>query len=193
MNEKLRLFIALKLNKEIQTAIHQIQKDFLPLNLDIKWVEAANLHLTLSFLGTTSTDQISGIKTLLKEVAQTLTSTECHLSKLGAFPSLKKPRIFFVSLSDSAGVIADTAQSLKEKFTSPGFPKEQHTFLPHITLGRFRSAKNINIFHEKSQTYSLPQETIAFNNLTLFKSTLTSAGPIYEIIEQLPFERTPLT
>lgn len=69
--------------------------------------------------------------------------------------------------------------------------KEQRDFKAHVTLGRVRSLKNIAPLMKELQEYRFPRafpHVIA--GITLFKSTLTSCGPVYKILEKFNFSNS---
>jgi 2'-5' RNA ligase len=69
-----------------------------------------------------------------------------------------------------------------------GFAKEERTFSAHLTLGRVRSPKNkdrlIEII-EKEKGFCSSGKVLV-GKIILFKSTLTSEGPIYTPLEEFP-------
>ena len=49
--EKIRAFIAIRVNPEVERAIEELVSELRAHHDGIKWVAPANLHLTLKFLG----------------------------------------------------------------------------------------------------------------------------------------------
>ena len=68
-----------------------------------------------------------------------------------------------------------------------GIPKENRPFSSHITLGRTRSALNREKLIQEliSAENILNTENLEFpvTKITLFRSTLNSSGPIYEVLK----------
>ncbi len=70
--------------------------------------------------------------------------------------------------------------------SASGGKKEKRNFQAHVTVGRVRTEKNIEQLCEAIKGFSVPtgiQQSI--NRVTLFKSTLTSQGSIYEPLNQI--------
>ena len=57
-------------------------------------------------------------------------------------------------------------------------------FLGHITLGRVKFVKDKKQFIEKLKSIKIEEKELKVDSFKLYKSTLTSQGPIYEVIEE---------
>ena len=60
-NEKLRLFIAIELDKSLKESLKSLQGDLKKCGADVRWVKPENIHLTLKFLGETSPESVARI------------------------------------------------------------------------------------------------------------------------------------
>ncbi len=193
MPETLRTFIAVELTEEIRTVLQDIQGRLKTFHADVKWVEPQNIHLTLKFLGDVGPKDIQPlIETLRAALKGTPIPTE--LAELGAFPDLRRPRVLWAGLRDEDGRIAQLASTIEEVLGKIGYKKEPRDFKAHVTLGRVRSLKNITLLIKELQKYRFPRrfpQVIA--GITLFKSTLTSSGPLYEILEKFDFSNSHTT
>jgi 2'-5' RNA ligase len=185
MTDTIRTFIALELPSNVQQQLGDIQNAFKPLDCAIKWVEPHNIHLTLKFLGSLRQEQIAAVISALEPLIPELRAGDYPVTAVSAFPHEKKPRVFIASLGDEQKRIPEIAARIETALAGAGFPKEQRAFKSHITLGRFKSAKNMPAFLERKQAYQLPDGIrIPFGNITVYKSTLTPAGPVYEVLRQ---------
>ena len=72
-----------------------------------------------------------------------------------------------------AAIIEDALVSLK-------FPKEGRAFSTHFTLGRVKHIKDTQGFQKEVEQIQFPLLAQEVTSVTLFKSTLTPKGPIYE-------------
>jgi 2'-5' RNA ligase len=91
-------------------------------------------------------------------------------------------------MNAGAGQMQDVVQDLENQLIRIGIPKEERTFAAHITLGRTRSIANLKeltraLISLKDQP-GRHQLSFRVQTLTLFKSTLTPHGPIYEIVQE---------
>ena len=190
----MRAFIAIELPKQIKVIINNIQHDLKQAHADVKWVKSENIHLTLKFLGEISQDYSQKINSILNQISQRNSEFSLYLSELGSFPNLKNPRTIWIGVSNDGPVI-EIAEQLEKKLTAIGFPPESRRFTSHITLGRVRSAFNRRLLVEKlgfmKNNISTQISEFKINAITLFKSTLTPQGPIYEAILNSPLKSTP--
>lgn len=105
------------------------------------------------------------------------------LNGVGAFPSPKQAKILWVGVEKGATNLNSLFMALDNKAQNLGFEKEMRKFTPHITFARVKKEK-----------YRLPEniefsfDSFPVNEVTLFKSTLTPKGSIYEILSEVPLK-----
>jgi len=133
----------------------------------------------LKFLG--ETDKKTDIEKKIKEIENRFPPFDVSLKGVGAFPSPKRAKILWIGVKEGMDNLIDLFQAIDNKTADLGFEKEKRKFSPHITFARVKKGK-----------YSLP-ENIEFSfapfpvkEVTLFKSTLTPKGAIYETVFTLP-------
>lgn len=176
----MRTFIAIDLTASVREKISNIQNVLKKCDLDAKWVSPENAHITLKFLGwVKDPGQIEKIKKIIKETAIKFKCLDVNLKEFGFFPNERRPRVFFIS-TDKEDILKNISCELEEKLEKCGFEKEGR-FRSHITIARFRSPKNIDALSRELKDIKV-KETLPIKEITLFKSTLTKAGPVYEVI-----------
>ena len=181
MSDSIRAFIAVPLNPTLRQVIVKAQTALKPLDMDVKWVEPDNIHLTLKFLGDIVPKDVTQIKTAMSDLYKNVKAVKTRVQVLGAFPDSRHPRVIWMSLDDTHSQIAGLALLLKNGLAKIGHPKDSRTFKAHITLGRVRSPKNTSTFTRVIHDYRLDKDREELlNRIILFKSTLTPHGPIYE-------------
>ena len=110
----------------------------------ISWVPAANLHLTLQFLGAIDEELVEGIAGRVGAVATRHRPFELKAVGFGRFPlaSTSEPaRVLWVGVRDSAPLLAlqkDVVGALVGLGLS--LPSEPSGFHPHVTVGRVKEA-----------------------------------------------------
>lgn len=190
----MRAFIAIELPPQIQEALAKVQEQLRITGADAKWVEPKNIHLTLKFLGERDDKKVDKIKEILEETCSNKNSFTMRLSEIGAFPSISSPRVVWVSVKEGDTEIKEIAADLEEKICRVGIPKEERPFQSHITIGRLRSPKNRQALVQelKKLEGKFCQENLEFavKKITLFKSTLTPKGPIYEALKEANLKTT---
>lgn len=182
-----RSFLAVELDQKTRALLETIQKELKESGADAKWVEPENIHLTLKFLGSVTTENIKDLIRALEENFAGRRAFDTTLGQLGCFPSINSPRVVWLGLEEKKGELKKCAAALEEGLSKLGFQKETREFQAHITLGRVRSPRNKIALIEKIQeaNQDLKPETFKVDNITLFESKLSSHGPAYSIVYQV--------
>ncbi|MCF7874193.1 MAG: RNA 2',3'-cyclic phosphodiesterase [Candidatus Omnitrophica bacterium] len=175
----MRTFIALDLTDEIKAKIKEVTGKLKDLPIKVKWVNSKNLHITLKFLGNIDSDKLSQIKKIISASSCCCSPFELCLKDFGFFPNPKKPRVFFINFS-SDKILEILVKALRKKLNQIGF-KEDKKFRSHITLARVKSLKNIKQLTQKVEQLKVKGK-FKVGKISLFKSTLTQKGPLYEEI-----------
>jgi len=183
----MRTFIAITLPKEIKDSLSGILETLKATQADVKWVAPANIHLTLKFLGEIDDKKIQEIAEIMEIVAKNKPAFTMSASSLGAFPKPDYPRVIWLGLDKGAQEAKEIAEDLEENIAKLGIPKETRPFSSHITLGRLRSpAKKGRLIQELQNPIGiLKGNNLEFSvtQITLFKSTLTPSGPVYQALK----------
>ncbi|TRZ80038.1 RNA 2',3'-cyclic phosphodiesterase [bacterium] len=184
----MRAFIAITLPENINKKLSSVQDRLKKSNADVKWVSAANIHITLRFLGDIDKKTTSLISEVIRETSKHHARFDISISRIGVFPSLLHPQTIWVGIdkgSPACMILQNQIEICAEKF---GIKKEARAFLPHLTLGRVRSQKNkhalIKIL-EKEKDFSITTK-IPVNKIVLFSSLITQQGPVYSSLEEFP-------
>lgn len=185
----MRTFIAIELPKDIRGSLGKLQEQLKESEADVKWVIPDNIHLTLKFLGETGDERLERIKKAIEEVARENHPYKISIHSLGAFPKINYLRVIWVGTEDGGAETKIIAKTLEEKIMKIGIPKEGRPFSSHITIGRTRSTQNRERLIKKLKNLqeSFGKENLEFSvsKITLFKSTLTPKGPIYEVLQRV--------
>ena len=184
-NNPMRTFIAIELSDQICEALAQIQAHLKYSGADVKWIETANIHLTLKFLGDITEENCGKIKSILDEIVRSIKPFEMSIKDIGAFPNINYPRVIWIGLDKGTVESKALAEKISEEVLKIGFQKEPRPFAPHLTIGRVRSPKNKEALKEKIGSCQLPMvKPQLISSIILFQSTLTPKGPIYTKIHE---------
>ena len=153
---------------------------------DIRWVPAENLHLTLKFLGEITVSDLKPLSELLQRDISGFGSLGLRLEGLGRFPEKGRMRVVWVGCQGDLSRLTSLAQRVERAALQIDVPRDSRPFSPHLTIGRVRSAHNqdalLQVINERGAVYgSLEVDTIC-----LYQSTLTPAGPRYDILKKFP-------
>lgn len=138
----MRLFVAVDLPDDLRSALGRLE-DRLRRGGGVRWVPPGNIHLTLRFLGEVSPDRVGEIGVLLSAAAARHRPFTLTARGLGAFPSLRRPRVIWVGIGppESIGPLEALRGDLEDGFASLGFGREGRPFRPHLTIGRVRDRR----------------------------------------------------
>ncbi|HBQ38923.1 MAG TPA: RNA 2',3'-cyclic phosphodiesterase [Candidatus Omnitrophica bacterium] len=184
----MRAFLAVELPADIRRSLADLQSQLAKTRADVKWTEEENLHITMRFLGEITGPQRQGLEEMLRRAASRHHATTVQLDGLGAFPSVDSPRVLWVGIREGQEELTKIAQEIEQGVTALGLPKEDHQFSAHVTLGRVRSPKHRAqlVAAMRAVTWTRPEPFMA-THLTLFQSTLTSAGARYTPLVKFPY------
>jgi 2'-5' RNA ligase len=189
-----RIFIAIELSEPVCDAI-QKQTARLRQSLGnelIRWVPTHNMHLTLKFLGDTTTSHLEFLKQMLAREANSHPQFNLQLGGLGAFPNSKRPRLLWIGIHAPADLVS-LQKSIESGTSRLGYEQEERAFSPHLSIGRVRQ----NISPPEQQKIRLALETIQLGNIGtarvdcvhLFKSDLQPGGSIYTKLFSAPLSK----
>jgi len=185
--EKIRTFIAINLNPEIKEYLTSLQTNLNVPETKIKWVEKNNLHLTMKFLGYISLEQTELIKSELKKIANRCIPFIIRLSSnIGVFPTYKMPRIIWVGIKEGISELKELYNSIENKLSNKGFPREDKDFSGHMTIGRVKFIRDKTNFIQILKRVEINNFTQEVDSIDLMESKLTPSGPIYNITANLP-------
>ena len=142
-------------------------------------MELTNLHLTLKFFGDIDTDGLNLLEDAIANVVSDFDSFKIKIKGCGAFPNNNHIKVIWVGIDEDA-VIKDLHDKLDDEFVRLGFDRDKK-FSTHLTIGRMKSAKNKNQVKSVIEEFSdVEIGEMDVTHISLKKSTLTPAGPIYE-------------
>jgi 2'-5' RNA ligase len=144
-----------------------------------RWVAAANLHLTLRFIGEVDEDVAEDLATALQPVA--IEPFELKIKGMGVFGH--PPHALWAGVEDAPkGALGALAASVESVLVREGLAPEHRNFTPHITLARFRKANEARIARFLEEGAGLALEPFRVSGFSLFQSHLRPEGAEYERI-----------
>ncbi len=167
-----RLFVALPLPDPIRERLTGYLARCAEVAPEQRWAPAANLHLTLYFLGWTGGEEMTRLAEALTEVRAP--AFRLALGGLGRFGSPARPRVVWIGVvagRDSLGVLAEEVAAACRR---AGVVGDERPYNPHLTLCRVRPGARLPALPEPVE---LPGwEARSF---TLFQSRPGPRGSVY--------------
>ena len=185
----LRCFVAIELSEPIKQDIGKLIEIFKKHNVDVKWVDYKNIHLTLKFLGKTSEDLLPRVHESLRKVAISYEPLYIKVCKAGVFPNRKYPRVIWVGIEDSE-TLGRLQGDIENSIALLGFQREERAFHPHMTVGRVRSQRGTETLMNELDDYKEKDfGAIEVTNLKLMQSELKPTGAQYHCLYEIPLGR----
>ena len=179
---QVRAFLAIDLDDDLKPKINKIIKEFKKIDTRIKYVELANLHLTLKFFGDIDTNGLNLLEEKIANVVSEVEPFNIKIKSCGAFPNENHIKVIWVGIEDDT-ILKDLHDNLDKEFNKLGFDLDKK-FSTHLTIGRMKSAKNKNQVKSTIEEFSdVEIGEMRVDKISLKKSTLTPSGPIYEDIK----------
>jgi 2'-5' RNA ligase len=185
---KIRTFVAIPLNQDIISRIEKIHEELRSIPADVKWVRPKSIHLTLKFLGNIDEGGIDSIAQAIQNGVRTFQSWPVYIKNVGAFPSLRNPRVVWIGIEDKSGKIITLQNQIEKELSRLGFEKEKRRFSPHLTLGRVKSPRGkrdliLYLSDEREREFGETQ----IDRVVLFRSDLKPSGAVYTVLREFNF------
>ncbi len=138
----LRTFLAVHLSleatRQAATAGAALKRRLAEAGVRASWVPAANLHVTVRFLGPTREPAVMGLRDQLFELCTGRPAFDVAARGLVAMPAAGTTRLFTLSIEDLSGGLARLAKDVETMVQTLGFPAEKRPFHPHLTMARVK-------------------------------------------------------
>ena len=177
----MRAFVAVFPPPEVRGALSTAIRD-LDVGGEVRWVPAANVHLTLKFLGNVAAEDQEQVKLALDAVATRHAPFEVTPSGFGAFPSGRRARILWAGVGEGSERLRALAHEIEDRLAPLGFEREDRPYVPHLTLGR---ARRRPVRFDQAGVPA-PHHRFAVPGIQLVQSVTGASGPTYPILATLP-------
>ena len=182
--EQLRAFIAVELPTGARESLGSISRELRAVvPAGVRWVRPEGIHPTLKFLGNIGAESVGPISQAMSRCAALVSPFDLFLGELGAFPSLRAPRVVWFGLGGALDALLGLQASLEEEMERLGYDRERRPFSPHLTLGRTRdgmsSPQRRRVGDDLAGASREMREGLPVKEIALIQSTLTPSGAIY--------------
>jgi len=178
-----RLFVSIDLDG-LAKAIAAVQDRFEGAS-GLNFVDPAQAHVTLKFLGDTDPDRLPELTDELTAAVEEsgVAPFEARFGGLGAFPSEEYITVVWVGVREGGPAMTALHEAIEDRTVAMGFDPEDHEFTPHVTVARMDHAGG------KEQVQTVLRETdptvgtLDVSEVRLTESVLTDDGPEYSTLE----------
>jgi 2'-5' RNA ligase len=186
----MRIFVGIQLAEAIRESIAAEIGPFKAIANSIRWTESRNVHLTLKFIGETSAAKTELIKAALGTAKVPAAAFKLKISGFGKFPAGDDLHIFWAGVEDSLH-LQELFAGIETALAPLGVARETRPFSPHITLGRNKARYNFKtLFDLLAAKQDIFLAEFPVRSFQLFSSQLTSGGPLYNVLKEIPLDRS---
>jgi RNA 2',3'-cyclic 3'-phosphodiesterase len=183
----IRSFLAIEIPENRREVVAGYIKELRQIPSKVKWISREQSHLTLKFFGYLKEETIERISGALSTVIPKHPEFSLTLDRIGAFPSLFRPRVIWLGLGGEKGELEKLYQDIEQGLIPLGLPKEDRPFHPHVTLGRNKSNELNEPLYRFISDWTV-KETAPFRvkEITLLRSDLKPTGAVYTRLKGFP-------
>ncbi len=168
-----RLFVAI----DLPESTRQVLTGLDPHIRGVRWTDAAQMHLTLSFLSEVPDEIDLELREKLSAIA--FGAFFLPIVGVGTFSAKGAPKIIWIGVGKAHPHLFQIYKRVQEAALAVGLEPELRPWHPHITLARCRdvSAQSLRKFLQTNTGFDTGMVRVeAFH---LYSSKLTPAGPIH--------------
>jgi 2'-5' RNA ligase len=170
-----RLFTGLEIPEDIGFELYLMQGGV----SGARWIEPADYHITLRFIGDIEGRLENEIRFALERVA--LEPFTIRLKGVDAFGG-REPRSIYAGIAESAEL--RRLQAIHEKvFKTLGLATDGRKFTPHVTLARLRRADSSEVQAFVARQSPFHSRLFEVDRFVLFSSRPSRGGGPYGIVE----------
>ena len=177
----MRLFFALQLPESVKERL----APFLRATEGVSFTRVEQLHFTLAFLG--ETEKLEDAIAAAQAVAD-LPQFELAIEGRGAFPSLGRPRVLWLGVSEGKTPLCELADKLCTALRQSGFKLDDRPFKPHLTIGRVKPRGDKDA---RRALEAVPKNELArftAREITLVQSVLGPNGAKHTVLRTFPLK-----
>lgn len=175
-----KIFIGVELPSNIKKRLVQRIEKWR--DLPIKWSREDNFHIALMTLGFVSEEKLPEICQQVRIAAENFEAFDLPLEKIVFGPSAEKARMVWLA-GEANEKLRGLSEALEKELGI--FQSEKKSFSAHVTLGRIRQEKWVNLPETPTINEKLSVH-IPVDSLTIFESTVDQGKRKFIAIETCP-------
>jgi RNA 2',3'-cyclic 3'-phosphodiesterase len=189
----MRVFVGVELDDAVRAAAADVAERLRQrlqrsrVDLTARWVDAANLHITLWFLGELNDERFALVSSVLHAPFAT-NAFQLAIYGCGAFPASGQPRSLWLGVTAGRESVTDIHRELKARLGAIGFEPEKRPYVPHVTIARVKEVHGQAGRQVRAALAAASPDcgACAIQAVTLFRSRLSPTGSRYEALLRVP-------
>ena len=172
----MRAFIAVRIDPAV--GLKQVLARLQAMGRPVLAVRAADLHVTLRFLGPIDPSQVDAIAAAISTAVQGQRPLPIHLVGAGAFPNQQRPAVVWAGI-DVAEPLRRIVARLAGPLEQAGFGPEGRPWQAHVTLARIKARPPTALVQLLADHAQSDFGRQIVGQVTLIESRLKPDGPQY--------------
>ena len=169
-----RLFVCIELPDSITEFLAHLDPNL----RGVRWLTPEQMHLTLSFLGSVSSDAEEKLRENLSTIR--VTSFFLSVGGVGTFPAKGRPKIIWTGVGSGHPHLFQLYKRVQEAVLAAGIEPDLRPWHPHITLARCNESIDAAAVRQFVKTHAdVEVGLIRVTSFALYSSELTPAGSVY--------------
>lgn len=151
-------------------------------------------HLTVHFFEELPVERVELVAEAMEETAGQHGPFDLEVRGVGAFPTVHRPRVVWAGVGEGSTVVQSLVQHLRGALSSRGLPTVDRPFVPHLTLGRIRSPRDVVWAHRflaEPENASRVWARVRVSELLLKESELLPSGARHTVRSRVPLGPPP--
>ena len=189
----MRLFIGVELDDAVRGAAADAALE-LKARLDTRapgftarWIDRANLHITLWFIGEVADERVAEISDALRRPFD-VAPFSLSLMGCGAFPPSGAPRVLWIGTTKGSEAMRELYDRIEHRLVPLGLTVERRPYTPHLTIARVKDPGRASgrVIRDAIAVVPASCGESAVTAVTLFRSRLSPRGAAYEPLLRVP-------
>jgi RNA 2',3'-cyclic 3'-phosphodiesterase len=186
-DEPLRAFLAVYADAAANEGMAAFLADLRRTDAPVRWEKAAQLHITMRFLGDVARADLLHLARDLAGRTGGIAPFAGSIDSVGAFPNLRRPRIVWLGFDAPPPAFASLHAAVRDACAAAGLPPEDKPFTPHITVGRVREQARPGDLEKALGACTFHSVPARFDALRIMTSRLTPQGAIHTELARIDF------
>ncbi len=188
---EIRTFISAELSSPLRREVEERLRGMKKKLSGISWSQADKLHFTLIFFGSIEEERLPAIIQACHKALEGTAPFFISLGRLGVFPSPGQPRIIWLGLSQGEAEMITLQTNIFQALSSRGFNLEQRKYIPHLTLGRVRSNRRLELPPGFFNSAPSSAAAMLIEKVNVMRSDLQSNGAVHTMLAECRLGKHP--
>jgi RNA 2',3'-cyclic 3'-phosphodiesterase len=175
-----RMFVAVDLPEALSAKLAGMD----PRVPGLRWLPAAQLHLTLCFLGLVP-EENEGC--LIRELGRIdVMDYQIVLKGMGSFGRRGAPSVLWAGVIEESGELQRLRKRVRAAAIAAGLVEEGKRFRPHVTVGRCKNVDSGWVDRFLADCHNLEIGAFTTSGFMLYESVLRPEGAEHRVVRRFP-------